>query len=331
MENEWPGDVEPLRAGLTDDEFADLLDQERWTEGEVAVLRAAGMRVVTPEEARAAFIPPDHLRPSRGHVVWDPSTGRHLVPSAWAHYRHATLDQELEAGLLTSLPEGTPVPFWLAMIRPVAVDFGQELLDALELPGLDDQAAWGAVDAEMLDMAAAAHLTLGAHPWLLPLTYMRGSLARDLAARPLRPLAEWLAGYPHLLPAHLGGADVVGSELAHQNWQARRGPTAVPFWRALLLPPDIAPPAHPDRAGERGGAGTAEADVDDIARQLASALRDTGFFEHHGLHPWVDGWSLVVAPTRRPEAWADSEFSALLRPALRPTGNGPTGGPLIRP
>jgi hypothetical protein len=67
--------------------------------------------------------------------------------------------------------------------------------------------------------------------------------------------------------------------------------------------------------------------VGDIARQLASALRDSGFFEHHGLHPWVDGWSLVIAPTRRPEAWADSEFTAL----LRPTGNGPTGGPPASP
>jgi hypothetical protein len=239
METAWPDNIEPLRAGLTDEEFADLLDQERWTEDEAAMLRAAGMRVVTPEEARAGFIPPDQLRPSRGQVVWDPATGSHLVASAWAHYRHATLDQELEAGLLTSLPEGTPVPFWLAMIRPVAVDFGQDLLDALELPGLDDQAGWGAVDAEMLDMAAAAHLTVGPHPWLLPLTYMRGSLARDLVARPLRPLADWLADYPHLLPAHLGGAEVVGSELAHRNQQAQRGPTAVPFWEALQLPADI--------------------------------------------------------------------------------------------
>jgi hypothetical protein len=48
MDNEWPDDIEPLRAGLTDDEFADLLDQEHWTEGETAMLRAAGMRVVTP-------------------------------------------------------------------------------------------------------------------------------------------------------------------------------------------------------------------------------------------------------------------------------------------
>jgi hypothetical protein len=253
-------------------------------------------------------------------VVWDPSTGKHLVPSAWAHYRHVTLDQELEAGLLASLPEGTPVPFWLAMIRPVAVDFGQDLLDALELPGLDDQAAWGAVDAEMLDMAAAAHLTVGAHPWLLPLTYMRGSLARDLAARPLRPL-----------PAHLGGAEVVGSELAHRNRQAQRGPTAVPFRQALQLPPDVTPPAPPDQAGERGSPAAADAEVDDVARQLASALRDSGFFEHHGLHPWVDGWSLVVAPTRRPEAWADSEFATLLRPALRPTGNGPAPGSPMTP
>jgi hypothetical protein len=114
METAWPDNIEPLRAGLTDEEFADLLDQERWTEDEAAMLRAAGMRVVTPEEARTGFIPPDQLRPSRGHVVWDPATGSHLVASAWAHYRHATLDQELEAGLLTSLPEGTPVPFWLA-------------------------------------------------------------------------------------------------------------------------------------------------------------------------------------------------------------------------
>jgi hypothetical protein len=260
-------------------------------------------------------------------VVWDPSTGSHLVASAWAHYRHATLDQELEAGLLTSLPEGTPVPFWLAMIRPVAVDFGQDLLDALELPGLDDQAGWGAVDAEMLDMAAAAHLTVGPHPWLLPLIYMRGSLARDLVARPLRPLADWLSGYPHLLPAHLGGAEVVGTELAHLNRQAQRGPTAIPFWEALQLPSDITSPAHPDRAGGPAGAALSESEVDELARQLARAMRDRGFFEDHGLHPWVDGWSLVIAPRRRPEAWADSEFTTLLRPALRPPGNGPTGGP----
>jgi hypothetical protein len=319
MENGWPDHIGPLRAGLSDEEFADLLDQERWTEAEVAMLRAAGMRVVTPEEARAGFIPPDQLRPSRGQVVWDPSTGSHLVASAWAHYRHATLDQELEAGLLTSLPEGTPVPFWLAMMRPVAVDFGQDLLDALELPGLDDQAGWGAVDAEMLDMAAAAHLTVGPHPWLLPLTYMRGSLARDLAGRPLRPLADWLAGYPHLLPAYLGGAEVVGTELAHQNRQAQRGPTAVPFWAALQLPSDITPPAHPHRAA----ASLTESEVDELARQLARALRDRGFFEDHGLHPWVDGWSLVIAPTRRPEAWADSEFATL----LHPTGDGPSSAP----
>jgi hypothetical protein len=323
---EWPGDIEPLRAGLTDEEFADLLDHERWTESEVAILRAVGMRVVTPEEARAGFIPPDQLRPSRGHVVWDPATGSHLVASAWAHYRHANLDQELEAGLLTSLPEGTPVPFWLAMIEPVAVDFGQDLLDALELPGLDDQAGWGAVDAEMLDMAAAAHLTVGPHPWLLPLTYMRGSLARDLVTGPLRPLADWLASYPHLLPAHLGGAEVVGTELAHRNQRAQRGPTAMPFWEALQLPPDITPPAHPDQAGRRAGSAS-EADVEELARQLASALRDSGFFEDHGLHPWVDGWSLIIAPRRRPEAWADSEFAAL----LRPPGHGPTGEPTTHP
>ena len=99
MENAWPDNIEPLRAGLSDEEFADLLDQERWTDEEVAMLRAAGMRVVTPEEARAGFIPPDQLRPSRGQVVWDPATGSHLVASAWSHFRHATLDQELEAGL----------------------------------------------------------------------------------------------------------------------------------------------------------------------------------------------------------------------------------------
>ena len=53
MENGWPDTIEPLRVGLSDEEFADLLDQERWTEDEAAMLRAAGMQVVTPEEARA--------------------------------------------------------------------------------------------------------------------------------------------------------------------------------------------------------------------------------------------------------------------------------------
>jgi hypothetical protein len=46
-EQRWPDDIEPLHAGLSDEEFADPLDQDRWTEGEVALLRAAGMQVVT--------------------------------------------------------------------------------------------------------------------------------------------------------------------------------------------------------------------------------------------------------------------------------------------
>jgi hypothetical protein len=79
-EQRWPDDIEPLHVGLNDEEFADPLDQDRWTEGEVALLRAAGMQVVTPEEARAAFIPPDQLRPSRGHVVWDPPPARIWSP-----------------------------------------------------------------------------------------------------------------------------------------------------------------------------------------------------------------------------------------------------------
>jgi hypothetical protein len=45
----------------------------------------------------------------------------------------------------------------------------------------------------------------------------------------------------------------------------------------------------------------------------------------------VDGWSLVIAPTRRPEAWADSEFATLLRPGLRRTDSGPTAGPPTHP
>jgi hypothetical protein len=85
--------------------------------------------------------------------------------------------------------------------------------------------------------------------------------------------------------------------------------------------------AQRHQASERGGASSPDTEVDQLARQLARALRDGGFFEDHGLHPWVDGWSLVIAPTRRPKAWADSEFATL----LRPTGSGPTAGPPTHP
>jgi hypothetical protein len=305
--DDWPAEVDPLRAGLTDEAFADLLDQESWTPAEVDLLRATGMRVISPEEARAAFIPPDQLRPTCGYVVWEPATGKHLVPAPFAHHRHARLEDELEAGILTSMPPDTPLPFWLVMSRPVAVFFGQELLDALKLPGLDFPDAWGDVDEELLDMAAAAHLTIGPHQLLLPLTYMRGSLARDLVMRPLRPLADWADAYPDLVPVQLGGREAVASKLASWNFQMQRGSTAQPFWKALWLPPRT----MPQRRGKKGR--PSEEEVQETAQQVVSALQDVGFFEEHELHPWVDAWSLAWAPMRRPEAWADSEFQGLLR------------------
>src|SRR5215218_2048905 len=91
MENAWPDNIEPLRAGLTDEEFADLLDQERWTEDEAAMLRAAGMRVVTPEEARAGFIPPTSCAQAAAMwsgtrppaATWSPPPGRTTATRPW--------------------------------------------------------------------------------------------------------------------------------------------------------------------------------------------------------------------------------------------------------
>lgn len=300
MSTDWSDDVDPGRAGLTVDAFEALLDQEKWTTREVQLIRSTGMRVVTPSEASASYLPPGQLRPEKGYVVWDEATGKHLIASGFTHYKHAVLDAEIEAGFLDSFPPDKELPFWLVMNRPVPVYFGQSLIDELNLPGVGDEAGWGDVDEEMLDSAASAYLTLGVEQYILALTYMRGSLARELVSRPLRRRADWLTSYPHLIVPQLGGWEVIDTELAQLNAQAQFDPSARAFYEVLRLPEGLDFPE------------SLEADDLTSAHLLIDGLNEDGFFEANGLHPWVDPCSLLVAPKRTLVAWSDSEFAELL-------------------
>jgi hypothetical protein len=143
--------------------------------------------------------------------------------------------------------------------------------------------------------AAASSLVLTMGSMTHPLTYRRGSRKRDLVARPLRTIREWLAAYPALVSKPLGGDWRDSSE-----WRQCMGPDAIPFWEVLDLPAELRGPVV-------GGTDTA------TCMNTTTRLVEIGWFAAHGLDEQVDRAALSFHGYRTPAAWQDSDFASLFR------------------
>jgi hypothetical protein len=98
--------------------------------------------------------------------------------------------------------------------------------EVLPLPEVDQIDQWPDVDPDLVAEAATSSLVLTTGSWTHPLTYRRGSRKRDLVARPLRTVREWLVIHPALVSEPLGGDWRDPSE-----WQRCMGPKPNRGWR----------------------------------------------------------------------------------------------------
>jgi hypothetical protein len=174
-------------------------------------------------------------------------------------------------------------------------------------PGVDQIDQWPDVDPELVAEAATSSLVLTMGSWTHPLTYRRGSRKRDLVARPLRTVREWLAIYPALVSEPLGGDWRDPSE-----WQQCMGPGVIPFWEVLDLPAELRDPVP-------GESDTA------VCMDTATRLVEAGWFAAHGLDEHVDRAALSFHGYRTLAAWQDSDFAPLLRPRSPDRASPPPG------
>jgi hypothetical protein len=79
------------------------------------------------------------------------------------------------------------------------------------------------------------------------LRYVRGSVAYDLTARPLRTLAEWIETYPHLVITALGGS---GDFPAPRKRRSCFADDRLPFWEVLPMPDGFAAPVSSKTVGD---------------------------------------------------------------------------------
>jgi len=206
------------------------------------------------------------------------------------------------AAALKKLGPHVQVPFWLAFLPPtpravLMADLDdEEPGEVLPLPEVDQIDQWADVDPDLVAEAAASSLVLTMGSMTHPLTYRRGSRKRDLVARPLRPVREWLATYPALMAEPLGGDWRDPSE-----WQQCMGPDAIPFWEVLDLPAALRHPV------------TGETDTA-TCMTTTTRLVEVGWFAVHGLDEQVDRAALSFHGHRTRAAWQDSDFAPLLRP-----------------
>jgi hypothetical protein len=173
-------------------------------------------------------------------VVVNDAPGLRINPVLWQELKGAEDEAAEAAAALKKLGPHVPVPFWLAFLPPtpravLMADLNdEEPGEILPLPGVDQIDQWPDVDPELVAEAATSSLVLTMGSWTHPLTYRRGSRKRDLVARPLRTVREWLAIYPALVSEPLGGGWRDPSE-----WQQCMGPGVIPFWEVLDLPAEL--------------------------------------------------------------------------------------------
>ncbi len=298
----WPDRVDPSRAGLTDAELLSLAYQDVLDANDVALLEATGLRVLTASEADLEGLTENERTLSEGTVVSPEGSFLRINPVLWAEVAEARENDENRAAALKRFGPRVPLPFWLVFAEPTprallfAVPDELDEDDFINFPDVDEVNEWADVSEEMLAQLAKAVLITGLPAQLYAPTYIRGSNLRDLVERPLRPLSEWLAAYPHLVNPALGGKGETPeeSELLEQLADGR-----VPFWEALVMPPGFEPPPN----NQHG-----EPDTWEGARRLA----ELGFFETQRLDPDVDRYALARFGTRTPDAWARSDFAELI-------------------
>ncbi len=308
----WPEHIDPTRVGLSTADLLQLVNQPHHDADDMALLRAAGFAVIPASQADASTIPAAQRTPRHGVVVVDDSPGFRINPVLWQELKGAEDEAAEAAAALGKLGPHMPVPFWLAFLPPTPravlladLDDGGEPGEILPLPDVDQIDQWADVDPHLVADAAASSLVLTMGSMTHPLTYKRGSRKRDLLARPLRTVSEWLATYPALVSEPLGGTWRDLSE-----WKQCAGPDTMPFWEVLDLPRRLS------------GAVIQETDT---ATCLATTTRlvEAGWFAAHGLDEQVDRAALSFHGYRTRAAWQDSDFAPLLRPEHR-SGRAPS-------
>jgi hypothetical protein len=309
----WPEHIDPRRAGLSTAELLQLVHQPHHDADDSALLETAGFTVVPASQADASDIPAKQRTPRHGVVVVNDAPGLRINPVLWQELKGAEDEAAEAAAALRKLGPHLPVPFWLAFLPPtpravLMADLNdEEPGEILPLPEVDQIDQWPDVDPELVAEAATSSLVLTMGSWTHPLTYRRGSRKRDLVARPLRTVHEWLAIYPALVSEPLGGDWRDPSE-----WQQCMGPDVIPFWEVLDLPAELSDPVP----GETDTA---------VCMDTTTRLVGAGWFAAHGLDEHVDRAALSFHGYRTLAAWQDSDFAPLLRPRSPDRASPPPG------
>ena len=240
----WPEHIDPARVGLSTADLLQLVNQPHHDADDIELLKAAGFTVIPASRADASVLPAAQRTPRHGVVVIDDTPGLRINPVLWQELKGAEDEAAEAAAALRKLGPHVPVPFWLVFLPPTPravlladLDDGGEPSEILLLPEVDQIDQWADVDPQLVADAAASSLVLTMGSMTHPLTYKRGSRRRDLVARPLRTIREWLEAYPALVSEPLGGDWRDLSE-----WKQCAGPDAVPFWEVLDLPREFREP-----------------------------------------------------------------------------------------
>jgi hypothetical protein len=297
----WPEHVDPRQVGLSTADLLQLVNQPHHDADDIALLETAGFIVIPASRADASGIPANQRTPQHGVVVVNDAPGFRINPVLWQELKGAEDEAAEAAAALKTLGPHVPVPFWVVFLPPtpravLMADLDdEEPGEVLPLPEVDQIDQWADVDPELVAEAAASSLVLTMGSMTHPLTYRRGSRKRDLVARPLRTIREWLAAYPALVSKPLGGDWRDSSE-----WRQCMGPDAIPFWEVLDLPAELRDPVV-------GGTDTA------TCMNTTTRLVEIGWFAAHGLDEQVDRAALSFHGYRTPAAWQDSDFASLFR------------------
>ena len=293
----WPDWIDPARAGLNESEFLALASREILDGDDQELLRVAGVNVLTSEEAEELGIPSDERDLAHGVVILEHTSWIRINPVTWAGIQNARDEEERRSAEVKKLGPKAPIPFWLCFAEPtpeaVLLQVPEDA-EELPLPDFDDVRGWNDVDEEVLLGAARCALVMTIPANVHGFRYIRGSVVRDLVARPLRALAEWVEAYPHLVITDLGGL-VDAEETAEMFGDGR-----VPFWEALQMPDGSVASASSETIG----------DLISATQQLVRL----GFFEQHGLDPVVDAYALSHFGVRSWPGWERSDFARLMVP-----------------
>jgi hypothetical protein len=263
---------------------------------------------MTSDEADAAAVPESERDLAHG-VVIERHSGDviRINPVLWAEVQDARDDEKRRGDALSDLGPNVPLPFWLVFASPMyeALLYAGPSSDGIEelddVPDVDDIHAWTEVDEDTLLDLARCVLIFTLPATLRPGRYMRGSLVRDLVARPLRPLRDWLEAYPHLVVESLGGNT---AELPFDDdLGIFSGEERPPFWEVLVMPSHFEAPVDLSPAGAP--------DVWEGANRLGEQ-----WFVDNGLDCGVDRMALARYGSRTIDAWRQSDFAPLMREAV---------------